>query len=242
VSHAAASPWHSRLAPLLPGWLHRRLLRFEALLEERVAAFARSLPPGAAVLDAGAGEGQYAPHFSHCRYAGVDLGVGDAAWDYAGLDARADLERLPFRDGAFDAALNIVVLEHTRDPARVLAEIARVLRPGGRLLLAAPQQWAVHQAPHDYFRFTRHGLEFLLARAGFQDLEITPAGGFFTLLGRRLLESALYFQGGLRWLVFPLAAGLAFPAGLLLPALDCCDREKATTLGYVGTASRGVVK
>ena len=73
-----------------------------------MAAFARALPAGARVLDAGAGEGQYAHHFARQRYCGVDLAVGDAAWDYSRLDAVADLTALPFRDGAFDAALHIV--------------------------------------------------------------------------------------------------------------------------------------
>ena len=231
-------PWHRRLPAFLPAWLQRRLLRFEAVIEDEVRRFARSLPPGTQVLDAGAGEGRYARHFAGCRYVGVDLGVGDAAWDYSRLDARAALERLPFPDGAFGAALNIVVLEHTRDPGRVVAEIGRVLAPGAPLLLIAPQEWGVHQAPHDYFRYTRHGLEWLLGQAGFEQIQIEPAGGFFTLLGRRLLEVPLYFQGGWRWLLFPLAAAIAGPIGFLLPSLDFLDRQKDSTLGYVCLAKR----
>jgi SAM-dependent methyltransferase len=235
---AACGPWHRRLLTRIPPWLFRLVLRFEAAIEERVGDFAGSLPCGARVLDAGAGEGQYAHFFSHCRYAGVDLGVGEAAWDYSRLDARADLAALPFRNGAFDAALNVVVLEHTREPHRIVAELARVLRPGAPLLLVAPQQWAVHQAPHDYFRFTRHGLEWLLGQAGFDDLDIEPAGGFFTLLGRDLLEAVLYFQGGGRWLLFPLAAALAGPVGVALPWLDFLDGRKETTLGYICLARK----
>lgn len=232
------SAWHRSLTRVLPAWLERRLLRFEALIDDRVAAFARSLPPGTAVLDAGSGEGRHAAPFAHCRYLGVDLAVGDAAWNYSRLHARADLERLPFRDAAFAAALNIVVLEHTRRPERVTAELARVLRPGAGLLIVVPQQWGVHQAPRDYFRFTRHGLAWLLEETGFERVAIEPAGGFFTLLGRRLLEAPLYCQGGLRWLLFPLAVILAGPAGFLLPALDFLDRDKETTLGYICLAHK----
>ena len=231
-------PWHRRLAAHLPGWLCRRLLRFEAAIEDEVSGFAQSLPPRARVLDAGAGEAQYAHHFSHCRYVAVDLGVGDVEWDYSGLDARADLARLPFPDGAFGAALNIVVLEHIREPGRVLAEIARVLERGAPLLLAAPQEWGVHQAPHDYFRYTRHGLEWLLGQAGFEPIRIEPVGGFFILLGRRLLDATLYFQGGWRWLLFPFVAVVFGLLGLALPSLDFLDREKLTTVGYICLAKR----
>jgi ubiquinone/menaquinone biosynthesis C-methylase UbiE len=129
---------YSELAYRLPGPLRRHILHFEAEIEAAVAAFARGLPANARVLDAGAGEGQYAHHFARQRYCAVDLAVGDAAWDYSRLDAIADLTALPFRTGAFDAALHIVTIEHLPEPGRALAEMARVLAPGGRLRVAAP--------------------------------------------------------------------------------------------------------
>jgi SAM-dependent methyltransferase len=233
-----AQPWHRRLVARAPRPLRRLVLRFEVRIEESLEAFGRELSPGSRVLDAGAGECQYRHLFGHCRYVGVDLGVGDATWNYSRLDALADLGRLPFRSGTFDAALNVVVLEHTREPAQVVAELARVLKPGARLLLIAPQDWAMHQRPHDYFRYTRYGLEWLLQRAGLSVVTIEPVGGFFTLLGRRALDAALFFQGGWRWILFPLVAALAGPAGLLLPCLDVLDRERNTTLGYVCLATK----
>ena len=114
----------------LPRPLRRHILHFEVEIEDAVKALGAGLPRGARVLDAGAGEGQYRRFFAAQRYCGIDLAVGDTAWDYSGLDAVADLTALPFRDGAFEAALNIVTLEHLREPARALAEIARTLRPG----------------------------------------------------------------------------------------------------------------
>ena len=142
----------------LPGPLRRYILHFEAAIEAAVGEFAASLGPGARVLDAGAGEGQYADRFRAHRYTGVDLGVGDGSWNYSDLDAVADLIALPFRDSTFDAALNVVTLEHVPEPARVVEELFRVLRPGGTLLMIVPHEWEEHQTPHDYFRYTRYGM------------------------------------------------------------------------------------
>lgn len=218
----------------LPRWLRRYVLHFEAAIEDAVAAFARSLAPGARVLDAGAGEGRYKQPFASQRYIGVDLAVGDPAWTYSGLDARADLSALPFPDGVFDAALNVVTLEHVREPARVLSELQRTLAPGGRLLLIVPHEWEEHQQPHDYYRYTRYGVAHLLDGAGFVDVQIEPVGGYFRLLARRLLNGLQFFPG---LLVVPAAVVLVPPA-LVLPLLEPLDKTRSFTLGYVCTARR----
>lgn len=222
----------AKFGGVVPGFVLRRLLTVETAIERAVETLAASLPAQARVLDAGAGEGRYASYFPRQRYTGIDLAVGDAQWNYAGLDALADLARLPLADETFDAALNIVTLEHVPDPLAVLREIARVLRPSGTLLLVAPQQWEVHQAPHDYYRYTRYGLAWLLERAGFADTRIEPIGGFFTLLARRLIATLNYCQGGARWLLFPLVAVTAGPLALILPSFDFLDPSKDFTLAY----------
>jgi SAM-dependent methyltransferase len=229
---------YTGVAYRLPRPLRRHILHFEVEIADAVAAFANALPAAARVLDAGAGEGQYRGQFAHQQYCGVDLGVGDRTWDYSGLDAVADLTALPFATGTFDAALHIVTIEHLREPAAALAEIARTLVPGGLLLIAAPHEWEVHQAPHDYFRYTRYGLAYLLEKSGFEVREMRPAGGYFRLLARRLLNGLQFFTGGVRWLLFLPAAILLAPAALLLPLLDPLDRDRNFTLGYICTARR----
>ena len=230
---------YGTLPRLLPGFVRNYVLDFEYRIERAVSAFEAGLPSGARVLDAGAGKGKYFDFFRAHRYCGIDLATGDMEWDYAGLDAVADLLALPFQDQCFDACLNIVTLEHVREPGLVLREIARTLRAGGRLLLIVPQDWEVHQAPHDYFRFTRYGVRHLLESAGFTDISIQPAGGFFRLLARRLLNGLQFFPP---LLVLPAALFLVPPA-LVLPLFDFLDRERNFSLGYVclarGPSGRG---
>ena len=75
--------------------------------------------------------------------------------------------------------IHIVTIEHLREPGRALAEMARTLAPGAPLLMAAPHEWEVHQAPHDYFRYTRYGLAYLLEQAGFEVREMRAGGRLF---------------------------------------------------------------
>jgi hypothetical protein len=112
------------------------------------------------------------------------------------------------------------------------------LAPGSPILVAAPHEWEVHQPPHDYFRYTRYGLTHLLQRAGFERIEIEPAGGYFRLLSRRLLNGLQFFTGGARWLLFLPAAALAVPPALILPFFDFLDRDRNFTLGYVCRARK----
>ena len=214
---------------LLPRPLRRHVQHFEASIEDAAGKFAASLRPGARVLDAGAGEGNYKHFFAVQRYCGLDLAIGDAAWNYSRLDVVGDLEHLPFRDGTFEASVNIVTLEHVREPARVLCELARTLAPGGRLLLIAPHEWEEHQQPHDYYRYTRFGLEYLLKQAGFSEISICPVGGFFRLLSRRLLAGLQFFPGPLMFL----AAIFLVPPALIFPLFDGLDKTKNFTLGYI---------
>jgi SAM-dependent methyltransferase len=221
---------------LLPNGLRRYVLFFETAIAGAVQRFADSLPVGARLLDAGAGEGNYSFYFALQRYVGIDLAVGDARWNYSKLDVLGDLARLPFRDGVFDAAINVVTLEHVQEPAQVLRELARTLAPGGTLLLIAPHEWEEHQQPHDYYRYTRYGLDHLLRTAGFIEMDIRPVGGFFRLLSRRLLNALQFFPGPL----MILAAIFFVPPALVLPLLEPLDKRRNFTLGYICSARKSL--
>jgi SAM-dependent methyltransferase len=84
--------------------------------------------------------------------------------------------RLPFRSRHFAAAVCTQVIEHVRDPDRLLEEIGRCVRPGGMLLLSGPMYWPLHEEPHDYWRFTPYGLRVLMEKHGFDILELRHDG------------------------------------------------------------------
>ena len=187
---------------------------------------------GELVLDAGAGECIYRPLFDGRRYVAVDRGVGDADWNYRVLSALADLEQMPFSAGAFHFVLCTETLEHVARPAVVLRELRRVLRPGGTLALTVPFLIPVHQAPHDYYRYTPFGLRRLLGDAGFEVEELTTAGGYFTFLHRELMDFPSYLPLGVgarpsSWLSWPFRAALRAWVALLCVGIRALRRLDA---------------
>lgn len=238
VDHHGGSPQkvviYDWLRDHLPAPVRRYVMHFETAIEDAVRDFAASLPPGARVLDAGAGEGNYKHYFFAQRYCGLDLGVGNSQWNYSALDVVGDLSCPPFRADTFGACLNVVTLEHVKDPALVIREIARTLAPGGRFLLIVPFEWEEHQQPHDYFRFTRYGLGFMLESAGFSEISIAPVGGFFRMLARRMLYALQFFPG----ISIVIGAILFVPAALVLPLFEPLDQQRNFTLGYICSARK----
>jgi SAM-dependent methyltransferase len=115
------------------------------------------------LLDVGCGEKPYAGLAGN-----VAQWVGFDHPSNASADVRGHAESMPFDDASFDTVLCTQVIEHVPEPRAVLAECARVLRPGGTLIVSAPQYWEVHEAPHDYYRFTPIGLEHLIRGCGLE--------------------------------------------------------------------------
>jgi SAM-dependent methyltransferase len=206
-----------------------------------VAHAAGALPAGARVLDAGAGEAPYRPLFSHCDYVTQDWPASPHI-GHAPPDVLADLHELPLADAVFDCVVCTEVLEHVGDPARVLAELRRVLRPGGRLLLTTPFVLELHEEPFDFYRYTSHGLRRLVEGAGLRVERVEPLTGWWSTLAQTLRHCGLATRPvdrpaapATRVAAF-IALGLSAIAAWAAPWLDRLDQRRALPLGYVCAA------
>jgi len=97
-------------------------------------------------------------------------------------------EALPFRDQSIDTVLGLSIMTCMPEPALMLAEAHRVLKPGGMLLLEFTQMVRLHDEPYDFFRFSRIGATWLLERAGFEPVEFIPIGGLWARVGQTLIS------------------------------------------------------
>lgn len=128
---------------------------------------------GERVLDLGCGSCENALWLpAGCRYVGFDVSttalVMAREWGRPGSRVRGDAERLPFRGESFDAVLSTYALEHFHEPGRTLLEAARVLRPGGVLLLVGSAWDLPYEMPPSLEPNRR--LEVALRRLGRQVL------------------------------------------------------------------------
>jgi SAM-dependent methyltransferase len=204
-----------------------------------VTATASALPPGARVLDAGAGEAPYRELFEHCEYVTADWENSPHEGARA-ADLIGSLEALPVEDASFDAALSTQVLEHVAEPVRVLRELHRVLRPGGRLYLTAPLVGELHEEPYDFYRYTPHGLRHLLGQAGFEVESIEPRNGYFTTLAglARAGAWAIGDADDARSADREAAQRLLLRMVATLDSLDYLDVRRVLPLGYQCVATR----
>lgn len=95
--------------------------------------------------------------------------------------------QMDFKTASFDTVLNIQVLEHVVEPLKMVKEIHRVLRPKGYAIFLIPQTSVMHELPAHYYNFTRPWVEWAMAQAEFEIVELKALGGFWSSMASHLV-------------------------------------------------------
>lgn len=96
-------------------------------------------------------------------------------YPYTNVDMTCDINSLPFKNDSVDMVFSIAVLEHVPCPEQVVAEILRILKPGGTVYCLFPFMQGFHAAPYDFSRRSEAGLHLLFK--DFKTIELSCAGG-----------------------------------------------------------------
>jgi SAM-dependent methyltransferase len=166
-------------------WFQSRLLMIEGLMRRHVAPALDGRRPR--LLDLGCGTGMFLSRRAGDAQAfGLDFSRQALGFCHArGLDrvAQGDAARLPFADGSFDVVTAFDLIEHVREDGALIAEILRVLRPGGMLLATVPAHpilWSGHDVSlHHHRRYRRRQFEALFDPARWETIRMTAG---FTLI------------------------------------------------------------
>lgn len=148
------------------------------------------------LLDIGCGEKPYKSLFANIdTYTGIDFNNYSINKDFKGevpeqyfSDNYLDTLSLPYGDSSFDNAVAFQVLEHHKNPMKMISEVSRILRQGGYFLVTVPFLGGIHEEPYDYQRFTRYGLTELFEGHGFEILAIKEQGAVFSTISMLLNE------------------------------------------------------
>lgn len=168
---------------------------------KRSSTVIRALPENAIIFNIGSGAKRVAPTVIN-----VDL----AAERY--VDVVASAYNLPFADRCADFVISESLLEHLEDPARAVAEMHRVLKPGGGIYILTPFMLGFHSSPNDYYRWTIPGLELLMRDFTRQEtgVAIGPTAAMLTAL-REWLSILLSFNSRILyqlWLIVFMVVGI----------------------------------
>lgn len=200
------------------------------------------------VLDVGAGQAPWRELLTQAEYVGLDVeSAGDFGMRSTPGVIYYDGITMPFPDDSFEHVLCSEVLEHVPDASAFMAEVARVVRPGGSLVLTVPWSARLHHLPHDYRRLTRHGLVALFEASGFTDIRIEERGNDVAVVANKLIvmlirvlrpakRSQRIWCWPLALVLAPVASGFVIAAHVSM-RLGLGSREDP--LGYGVVATKG---
>jgi ubiquinone/menaquinone biosynthesis C-methylase UbiE len=178
------------------------------ITRKNLSAFLKGYATTELILDVGAGSvstnHSYTQYFPNRHTIDID--------EKRQPDTIGDIHELPFEDNSYGFIVCTEVLEHCHTPQKAIEELYRVLKPGGTLILTTRFVYPLHDVPHDYFRFTKYGLQHLFRE--WKIIEIVPETNTFSAIGA--LVQRVGFQTSLK--------GGKLTKGLLYISAEILDR------------------
>jgi len=198
------------------------------LRDRYVIKWLKKLKNNCILLDAGAGMQKYEQYCKHLEYVSQDFGKFEGGshfrnngmiqdWNATNCRIISDICMIPVNDETYDYVLCTEVFEHIPDPPRALAELTRVLKVGGKILITVPFSSYYHQEPYFYSTgLSSYWFEFYARENNLQICDIHANGNYYTSQAQEVVISCLTGP----CMVRPLHLVLAFPYLIYLYLAD----------------------
>jgi len=169
-------------------------------VRKHVTAMFSHFIPNAQVYDIGCGRKPFARSLEAAGFRCIGVDLENGFYDSESIDLIGSAYSVPVGDGVADAVLSIQVIEHLERPRDAFLEAARILKPGGIMIVSFPFLYPIHAAPFDYMRYTKSFLINLARESGFEVLERNEISGFWYVAGMNLgLYLQTFDRGILKW-------------------------------------------
>ncbi len=217
----------------------------ESLRDNWVIDKLLSIPKGQTIIDVGAGEMPYKPYCKNLKYVSQDFGrytgkklkkgIPTGRFDASSVDIISDITEIPVKDGEFDNVLCTEVFEHIPDPFSALAQMNRISKKGGTLILTAPWTSLTHFYPYFYYSgFAENFYKQNLPKFGYMIKEMYVYGNYFDWLALEYVRTPLIIWGYNNFLalVFMPFVILAIPWYILLRLCSKLFPQSRDTLAW----------
>lgn len=161
-----------------------------------IKEYLSKIPIYSIIVDIGCGTKPYRDYVNpKTTYIGVDIDAKNE-----NVDIISSVYNIDLPSNYADYVVSFQVLEHLEEPLLMLQEAFRLLKKKGQLYLTFPMSEELHEEPYDFFRYTEHGIKYLLEKVGFTDVIIIRQGTSAANLGRKL-SVKLHSRNYLKWSV-----------------------------------------
>lgn len=176
------------------------------------------------LLDIGCGDKPYKEMVSPYVSEHIGLDHDKSLHDKSNVDLTGTAYQIPIEDNYVDSILCTYVLEHLEEPSLAIAEAYRVLKSGGHAIYTVPLFWHVHEAPRDFYRYTKYGLMYLFEKNGFEVVEIKALTGFVVTFCQELTYVLYRLRKGGKinplWWIIPPVGHVVQAFGYILNKID----------------------
>lgn len=200
------------------------------------------------ILDVGCGEKPYRQLFKNSsRYVGIDFKnysknevFTQEKPDFYFSKNYLKTLQLPFKSNSFDHVVSFQVLEHHKDPPKMISEMVRVVKKNGLIIITAPFIWGLHEEPHDYYRFTEYAFRYLLEVNSCKILYLKKQGGIASTISVLLNDALTEFANKNSFLyiislcLYPFFLAISYVCFILDPLLP----TKKIFLNYIVVAKK----
>jgi len=166
-------------------------------------------------------------------------------------DIWGDAIFLPLKSDSVDTVFSSMVLEYINEPDIFIKEISRALKPKGKLILSTLQAYPVHHEKFDFFRFTKHGIKYLLGKNNLEIVSLKYNGRFFVHIGemivhyvnRRLFRNVngVFWKtlfGFIKVILTPFLIMFTFFVNVICLILNYIDIDETFTTSYTVLAKK----